>query len=177
MSHTGSSPVCLQMVAGTILVACVEANVQHVPLCMTRTSRHDHGPAISANHLAAKTCWGMSILESNNGQRPSPAPQSHDDPAAGKEDYQIKRNDAHNLQRPETVESLFVMWRVTKDSLYREWGRSIFKAIQNHTRLRNGCRYTSLDNVNHVPPELRDNTEIFVAGKSGFWTIYLNDKR
>ena len=36
------------------------------------------------------------------------------------EDFVIKPLDAHNLQRPETVESLFVMWRVTGDLVYRE---------------------------------------------------------
>ena len=35
--------------------------------------------------------------------------------------------DAHNLLRPETVESLFVLWRVTGDAQYREWGWHIFR--------------------------------------------------
>ena len=35
--------------------------------------------------------------------------------------------DAHNLLRPETVESLFVLWRVTGDVKYREWGWQIFR--------------------------------------------------
>lgn len=34
-------------------------------------------------------------------------------------DMIIKPLDAHNLQRPETVESLFLMWRITKDPTYR----------------------------------------------------------
>ena len=127
-----------------------------------------------------KTCWGMykvtetglapeitwfhadaAVLRPNDGQRPRPSPQSRDDLAAWKEDYQIKRNDAHNLQRPETLESLFVMWRITEDPLYREWGWTIFKAFQDHTRLGNDGGYTSLENVNQVPPERRDNMESF----------------
>ena len=42
--------------------------------------------------------------------------------------------DAHNLLRPETVESLFVLWRVTGDAQYREWGWHIFRcAMLQHT--------------------------------------------
>jgi hypothetical protein len=37
---------------------------------------------------------------------------------------------AHYLLRPETVESLFVMWRVTKDEKYRQWGWDIFEVTQ-----------------------------------------------
>ncbi|KAK9369107.1 glycoside hydrolase [Lipomyces kononenkoae] len=77
------------------------------------------------------------------------------------EDISIKWQDAHNLQRPETVESLFVMWRITKDPIYREWGWNIFEAFRKHARLDDGTGYTSLENVNEVPPRPRDNMESF----------------
>jgi mannosyl-oligosaccharide alpha-1,2-mannosidase len=35
-------------------------------------------------------------------------------PVAGERDLYVKPADAHNLLRPETVESLFILWRVTK---------------------------------------------------------------
>ena len=35
--------------------------------------------------------------------------------------------DAHNLLRPETLESLLVLWRVTGDTRYRDWGWHIFR--------------------------------------------------
>ena len=37
--------------------------------------------------------------------------------------------DAHNLLRPETLESLFVLWRVTGDRKYRDWGWHIFRCL------------------------------------------------
>ena len=37
---------------------------------------------------------------------------------------------AHNLLRPETLESIFYMWRFTKDPKYREWGWRIFMAFE-----------------------------------------------
>jgi hypothetical protein len=39
---------------------------------------------------------------------------------------------AHSLLRPETVESLFYMWRYTHDERYRRWGWQIFEASIAH---------------------------------------------
>ena len=35
--------------------------------------------------------------------------------------------DAHNLLRPEMLESLFVLWRATGNTKYRDWGWHIFR--------------------------------------------------
>lgn len=77
------------------------------------------------------------------------------------QDFRIKAFDAHNLQRPETVESLFVLWRITRDPIYRKWGWEIFKAFEKHTRLDGDAGYASVDNVKEDPVELRDNMESF----------------
>ncbi|KAI5810192.1 glycoside hydrolase family 47 protein [Peziza echinospora] len=77
-----------------------------------------------------------------------------------KEDIIIKPQDAHNLQRPETVESLFLMWRITKDEIYREWGWNIFQSFIEHTAVPGGG-YTSLDDVTVLPAKKRDNMESF----------------
>lgn len=39
----------------------------------------------------------------------------------------IRQNEKHYLLRPETVESYFYMWRLTKDQKYRDWG---WEAVQ-----------------------------------------------
>ncbi|KAH8731451.1 glycoside hydrolase [Phaeosphaeriaceae sp. PMI808] len=78
-----------------------------------------------------------------------------------KADFEIKPNDAHNLQRPETVESLFYMWRITGDELYREWGWEMFEAFVKYTLVENGGGFTSVDNVREIPPPKRDNMESF----------------
>jgi endoplasmic reticulum Man9GlcNAc2 1,2-alpha-mannosidase len=51
----------------------------------------------------------------------------------------------HSFLRPETVESLFVLYRVTGDQLYRDWGTDIFNAIQKHARVEGG--FTTIDDV------------------------------
>ena len=45
----------------------------------------------------------------------------------------------HNRLRPETVESLFYLWRTTHKEEYREWGWAIFEAIQKHCRTPEGA--------------------------------------
>lgn len=74
--------------------------------------------------------------------------------------FQIYQQDSHNLLRPETVESLWVMWQVTRDPVYREWAWLIFRAFEKHTRVRSGG-YASLDSVLQVPPKKRDKMESF----------------
>lgn len=79
-----------------------------------------------------------------------------------KKDIHIKPHDAHNLQRPETVESLFVMWRITGDIIYREWGWEIFEALVKYTAVDEGNDgYASIDSVLDIPVRLRDNMESF----------------
>lgn len=119
-----------------------------------------------------KTCWGMYAV-TETGLAPEIAffniAQSSDDDrvksserlSSWKKDYIIKPLDAHNLQRPETVESLFIMWRITEDPIYRDWGWKIFQAFKKHTSVGDGQGYTSVDNVNAVPPVWRDNMESF----------------
>ncbi len=36
-----------------------------------------------------------------------------------KENIETRQRDAHNLMRPETVESLFILWRITGDVKYK----------------------------------------------------------
>ncbi|KAF2645607.1 mannosyl-oligosaccharide 1,2-alpha-mannosidase [Massarina eburnea CBS 473.64] len=126
-----------------------------------------------------KTCWGMykvtqtglapeivwfratdTSLQSRS-DKPASLSRSSNSEALWKKDYNIKPLDAHNLQRPETVESLFLMWRITKDPIYREWGWEIFKAFMEYSTVELGEGFSSLNNVNAIPPPRRDNMESF----------------
>lgn len=51
--------------------------------------------------------------------------------------------------RPETVESLFLMWRLTRDERWRIHGWNIFQAIERETKTDSG--YTSIHNVESSP--------------------------
>lgn len=43
--------------------------------------------------------------------------------------------DRHNLLRPETVESLFYLYRFTKDTKYRDWGWDILQSFNKYTKV------------------------------------------
>jgi hypothetical protein len=137
-----------------------------------------------------KTCWGMYKVTPTglapeiahfkmhdpplmyNDFTPSTLPQS---PAAfdppnspdlegdyvGKDDFILKSADTHNLQRPETVESLFYMWRITGDEKYREWGWEMFQSFVKWTALEDGTGFSSVSDVMKTPPPTRDNMESF----------------
>ncbi|KAD2394000.1 hypothetical protein E3N88_40977 [Mikania micrantha] len=51
-----------------------------------------------------------------------------------------------NILRPETVESLFYLWRLTGNKTYQEWGWNIFQAFETNSRVESG--YVGLKDVN-----------------------------
>ncbi|PWA85792.1 alpha-mannosidase [Artemisia annua] len=51
-----------------------------------------------------------------------------------------------NILRPETVESLFYLWRLTGNKTYQEWGWNIFQAFEKNSRVEGG--YVGLKDVN-----------------------------
>ena len=74
--------------------------------------------------------------------------------------------DAHNLLRPETLESLFYMYRITGDKVYRDWGWQIFQAFEKHTKIPGGG-YSSISNVKNADkPSFRDKMESFFLGET-----------
>lgn len=92
-------------------------------------------------------------------------PGSHP-PDTGGGDFIIRNGDAHTLLRPETVESFYILWKVTGDPIYREWAWQIFRAFELWARVdesipssRGG--YSSLESVLELPPRRRDKMESF----------------
>lgn len=100
------------------------------------------------------------ILHSMSDMPHAAAPDP-ENPEPWTKDFIVKPADSHNLQRPETVESLFYLYRITGDSIYREWGWDMFEAFAKHTMLDNGEGFTSVSDVTTIPPPRRDNMESF----------------
>ena len=108
-------------------------------------------------------------------------------------DMFVKPADAHNLLRPETVESLFVLYRLTgvgpvpsllerkqlqarppplpltsdsaQNTQYQDWGWEIFQAFEKHCRVDSGG-YSSLSSVLSANPTFRDKMESFFLGET-----------
>ena len=46
----------------------------------------------------------------------------------------------HHILRPETIESLFVLWRTSKRQIYRNWGQRMLCAFFRTKTPHLGCR-------------------------------------
>ncbi|KAJ6605389.1 glycoside hydrolase family 47 protein [Mycena vulgaris] len=73
--------------------------------------------------------------------------------------------DARYILRPETVESLFLAWRLTGNPRYRAYGWDIFQAIETHCRVPDGG-YASVLNVEEVPVTWEDKMETFLMSET-----------
>jgi mannosyl-oligosaccharide alpha-1,2-mannosidase len=69
------------------------------------------------------------------------------------------------MHSPETIESLFIAFRLTGDKVYREYGWSIFQSIQKHCRVETGG-YASIINVDQNPAVQEDKMETFLMVRS-----------
>ncbi|KAG2373001.1 hypothetical protein C9374_012944 [Naegleria lovaniensis] len=69
------------------------------------------------------------------------------------------------LLRPETVESIFVLWRVTGDEKYRDWGWKIFQAIEKHCKVEGGG-YSGLHSVLSTQPGKDDFQQSFFLAET-----------
>ncbi|XP_055342948.1 mannosyl-oligosaccharide alpha-1,2-mannosidase IA-like [Paramacrobiotus metropolitanus] len=61
-----------------------------------------------------------------------------------------RANEKTYLLRPETFESYFILWRVTKDPMYREWGWEAAQAIESYCRAEYG--YSGVKDVYQESP-------------------------
>lgn len=89
----------------------------------------------------------------------------------------VKPSDAHNLLRPEFIESLWYMYRLTNDTTYREMGWRIFQGFETYTKVANG--YTSIENVrNAANVRPRDMMESFFLSETlKYLYLLFNDDR
>lgn len=73
--------------------------------------------------------------------------------------------DAHNLLRPETLESMFYLYRFTKEQKYRDQAWQIFLSFEKYTKLTDG--YSSINNVKDARNQrYRDKMESFFLSET-----------
>ncbi|KAI0690315.1 glycoside hydrolase [Cytidiella melzeri] len=84
------------------------------------------------------------------GKPPGVAPKKKTD--VKREDYSLRK--WRYLLRPETLESIFLLWKTTGDGVWRERGWAIFQALEKHTKT--GFGYSTVHNVVQLPVTLDD---------------------
>lgn len=86
----------------------------------------------------------------------------------------IKSADAFSLLRPESAESLFYLWRITRDPIYRQWGWDLFQALETHAKVADGG-YASIEDVREAKPKQRDKMESFFLAETLKYLFLLFD--
>merc|ERR1719342_659340 len=76
----------------------------------------------------------------------------------------LKQNERYYILRPETFESYFIMWRLTKDPKYREWGWEAVQALDNSCRTEGG--YSGVRNVYQVEGQKDDVQQSFFLAET-----------
>lgn len=76
----------------------------------------------------------------------------------------VRSNEKYYILRPEVVESYFIMWRITKDPKYREWGWEAVQALEKHCRVGSG--FSGIKNVYEEKPTYDDVQQSFLLAET-----------
>ncbi|EDV24955.1 uncharacterized protein TRIADDRAFT_25192 [Trichoplax adhaerens] len=82
----------------------------------------------------------------------------------GNEARAIYGNEKYYILRPETIESYFVLWRMTHDEKYRDWGWDAAQAIEKHCKAAAG--YSGIRDVYTVPAQQDDVQQSFFLAET-----------
>ncbi|CAF3502324.1 unnamed protein product [Adineta steineri] len=121
-----------------------------------------------------KTCY-QTYAKQATGLSPEIA-YFNTDPQSNEPTITVRDNDAHNLLRPELIESLYYMYFLTGDTIYQDWGWKIFQSFEKYTRQTDG--YSSINDVrnpDNVRP--RDKMESFFLAETLKYLYLLFDKK
>ncbi|KAK3117182.1 hypothetical protein LTR53_001686 [Teratosphaeriaceae sp. CCFEE 6253] len=145
------------------------------------------GPEASITPTASPAATGISISGSTASRRLSTAsapiytpkpPLSHADYVAQKilderlPPGMTKLRDRRYILRPEAIESVFYLYRITADQHWRDVGWRMFLAIDEYTRAQYGN--AAIDDVTKSAPELKDTMESFWLAETlkYFWLLF-----
>ena len=108
----------------------------------------------------ARTCYHM-YSKMGTGLSPEIASFIHsstDDPIVQNQpELQVQSHSAHNILRPEFVESLFYLYHITGLQAYRNQASEIFEAFQKYSRIPSG--YSPISDVRVKPTTTTDIDE------------------
>jgi len=76
----------------------------------------------------------------------------------------LKANERYYILRPETFESYFIMWRLTHDQKYRDWGWEAVQALEKQCKGPGG--YSGIKNVYQADPVKDDVQQSFFLAET-----------
>lgn len=187
---TGKMDHLVCFLPGTIALALTGgAGLEQTKAMLGEGWTREHAQNLQLAEELAKTCYGMYLvtptglapeityfeldprgapswnMSDQSFRIPASAPLVDRLDARWRSDFDIHSNDVHNLQRPETIESLFYLWRITGNVMYREWGWKIFESFLRHSAIHDSTGkvigYTSIGSV------MNTNTRIIASSSPG----------
>lgn len=82
----------------------------------------------------------------------------------GAEAKALRSQEKYYILRPETYESYFILWRLTHDQKYRDWGWDAIQAIERYCRSPGG--FSGIKNVYVDNPQKDDVQQSFFIAES-----------
>lgn len=128
-------------------------------------SAEEEGNEVPTKTLPAKNGKAGSVTDMDVAMPAKPSVLSHEDyvKARIKEDRIppgfIKISSRKYILRPEAIESVFIMYRLTGDNSWREKGWKMFEAINKHTRTE--LANSAIKDVTSQAPVFSDQMESF----------------
>ncbi|KAL9188419.1 hypothetical protein ACHAXT_006797 [Thalassiosira profunda] len=84
----------------------------------------------------------------------------------------VRGNAPYYILRPETAETFYILYHLTKDPVYREWSWEIFQAIEEHCKTDAG--YAALKNVDTKKQDDRMESFFLAETLKYLWLIHDN---
>ncbi|GAM23503.1 hypothetical protein SAMD00019534_066780 [Acytostelium subglobosum LB1] len=131
-------------------------------------------PELNAIHLEmAENITNTCVQTYFNSKTGLGAETTYFDPADGSHQIYGHLGEAKYILRPETVESLFYLWRITGNPKYQDWGWTIFQSLEEHCKTPNG--YVGLKDVNN--PANKDDIQqsFFLAETMKYFYLLFAD--
>jgi len=87
--------------------------------------------------------------------------------------------DAQYRLRPETIESLYILYVITGDRKYKDWSWEIAKSIREHCSARkwNGAGFAALDNVDDRSQSPKDLMDTFFMAETLKYLYLIHDHK
>lgn len=136
----------------------------HMPGLLALAHAHDTGADRGYLRVArdvADTCWHL-YQSTATGLGPERVRfRLPGEPAAAR-DFEVE--DAKYILRPEAVESFFVLWRVTRDEVWRERAWAVVERLDAHCRT--AAAYSGLADVNRARSVELDTMQSFFLAET-----------
>ena len=85
------------------------------------------------------------------------------------------QGEKHYILRPEVIESYFILWRVTKDPRYRQWGWEFVLALEKYCRIASGGYSGIRDVYASVPTHDNVQQSFFLAETLKYLYLLFSD--